>query len=424
MIARTEVAVIGAGPAGAAAARLLALAGLEVTVFDKASFPRDKCCGDGLTALALRELESLGLHPGTLASLKIVQQVTVRSPSGRLIDYSLPGHDGMHAAVVRRAELDAALVELARDAGANVCEGVALRTARPEADCVSLGFDSGHSPLKARLVVAADGMWSPTRKALGLGVRAYRGEWHAFRQYFRNVSGAASEDLFVWFEPDLLPGYGWSFPLGNGGANVGFGIQRTRHRVADMKQTWLDLLGRGHVRRMLGENAEPESPHRAWPIPARIGRLPLVGPRTMFVGDAAGACDPMTGEGVGQALLGGRIAAEAVIAHAERALEDPAGPLVDYEHGMRRELIADDLMARVLIGLLARPRVASAALGLTAATPWTRRNFVRWMFEDYPRAVVATPRRWQRGALTPAGAFAGCAAGGAADSPAAAAGRR
>lgn len=400
-----DVAVIGAGPAGAAAARLLAAAGLDVRVFDKAAFPRDKCCGDGLTALALRELESLGLDPGKLASFKTVQQVTVRSPAGRQIRYSLPIHDGLHGAVARREELDAALVELARDAGASVCEGVALKTAVQEADGVGIGFGDDHRPLKARLVLAADGMWSPTRRALGLGIGAYRGEWHAFRQYFRGVSDTASEELVVWFERDLLPGYAWSFPLGNGRANVGFGIQRERHRVGDMRQTWIDLLSRGHVRRMLGPGAEPESPHRAWPIPARIGRLPLVGPRTMFAGDAAGACDPMTGEGIGQALVSGRIAAETVIAHDRRGLSDPADLLGDYERRVRRELIADDRMARALIPLLARPRIARAALGLTATTEWTRRNFVRWMFEDYPRAILATPRRWQRRALSPAGAF-------------------
>ncbi len=401
-----DVAVIGAGPAGAAAAVLLARAGIEVRVFDRAVFPRDKCCGDGLTALALRELEALGFDPGALASFQAVSRVTVRSPRGRRIRYSLPEGNGIHAAVARRQDFDAALVGLARSAGATVCEGVALRDAVAGDDGVTLGFGADHEPLTARMVIAADGMWSPTRKALGLAANGYRGEWHAFRQYFCGVSEQASEELFVWFEPDLLPGYGWSFPLGDGRANVGFGIQRERHQVGDMARMWKALPARGHVREVLGCHAEPEAAHRAWPIPARIARLPLIGGRTMFAGDAAGACDPMTGEGIGQALLSGRLAAETLIAHFRRGFADPAEALAAYERSMRRELVADDRMARALIPLLARPRVAHAALCVTAATPWTRRNFVRWMFEDYPRAIAATPRRWQRGALTPAGAFA------------------
>jgi flavin-dependent dehydrogenase len=118
----------------------------------------------------------------------------------------------------------------------------------------------------------------------------------------------------------------------------------------------------------------------------------------MFTGDAAAVTDPMTGEGIGQALLTGRLAAEALLGDTD--------PLRHYEREVRRELVADDRMARALIPLLARPAIAGAALRATGATAWTRRNFARWMFEDYPRAMIATPRRWHRGMFTGPGAFA------------------
>ena len=82
-----------------------------------------------------------------------------------------------------------------------------------------------------------------------------------------------------------------------------------------MKQLWPELLARPHVRKVLGDNAEPEAPHKAWPIPARVGSLPLSHGRALFVGDAAGATDVLTGEGIGQALLTGTLAAEAIVAH-------------------------------------------------------------------------------------------------------------
>ena len=79
-------------------------------------------------------------------------------------------------------------------------------------------------------------MWSPLRKLLGLATPGYLGEWHAFRQYFHQTTGPASRRLWVWFEPDLLPGYAWSFPLPDGRANVGFGVLRGRgRRTQDMK---------------------------------------------------------------------------------------------------------------------------------------------------------------------------------------------
>ena len=164
-----------------------------------------------------------------------------------------------------------------------------------------------------------------------------------------------------------------------------------------MKQLWPDLLARPHVRELLGPDAEPEAPHKAWPIPARVGRVPLTGPHTIFVGDAAAVTDPMTGEGIGQALLTGRLAADAI-------MDDDHG-LERYEHEVRRELVADDRMARLLIPLLARPAICGAALKATGANAWTRRNFARWMFEDYPRAMIATPRRWHRGMFTGPGAY-------------------
>jgi flavin-dependent dehydrogenase len=121
----------------------------------------------------------------------------------------------------------------------------------------------------------------------------------------------------------------------------------------------------------------------------------------MFVGDAAAATDPMTGEGIGQALLTGRLAAAAVI----NSRDDGFGTVRAYERQVRADLVADDRMARALIVLLRRPRATRAAIRLAGSTAWTRRHFARWMFEDYPRAVVATPRRWHRGMFTGPGAF-------------------
>ena len=309
-----DVVVVGAGPAGATAATILARAGRSVLVLDKAQFPRDKCCGDGLTTLALRELDDLGLDPAAVPNWCAVEAAWLRSPSGREVRVPLPSGQGMFAATTPRAELDAALVELAREAGADVRDGHALaalvnRHHHVDIDAAGLG------PVRARYVVAADGMWSPTRKLLGLAEPGYLGEWHAFRQYARGVTGPASERLYVWFEPDLLPGYAWSFPLPGGRVNIGFGIQRDgERRVQDMAALWTDLLQRPHIAAALGPDVELEGRHTAWPIPAAIDHAALTHGRTLFVGDAARATDTMTGEGIGQAVLTGRLAAEAIIA--------------------------------------------------------------------------------------------------------------
>ena len=388
--AAVDVIVIGAGPAGSTAANVLATAGHSVVVLDKATFPRDKCCGDGLTTLALRELENLGLRPSMVRSWKSVDAAWLRSPSGREVRVPLPS-DGIFAATTPRRELDAALVDLAIGAGAQVLQGRSLQAIRQSPASVEVDV-AGGGTITASYAVAADGMWSATRKALGVGEPGYLGEWHAFRQYAGNVTGPAAERLIVWFEPDLLPGYMWSFPLPDGRVNIGFGVQRDGvRRVQEMKPLWDDLLRRAHVVDALGAGFELEDRHTAWPIPAGIDRAILTEGRVCFVGDAAMAADIMTGEGIGQALLTARLAAESIIAGG------PAEAVASrYRSAALHHLVADHRMSKALGRVLTHRRGARGAIRLLAGSDWTRRNFARWMFEDEPRAIAFTPSRWHR----------------------------
>jgi geranylgeranyl reductase family protein len=401
-VLEADVVVVGGGPAGAAAAVTLARAGRDVVVVDRARFPRDKCCGDGLTAGALRHLEALGLRPDVVPSWQTVDDVWVRSPSGRTVCFPMPRGRGQFAAVARRTDLDAALLDLARAAGAKVHDGHALRDARMADGVVELDVE-GLGPVSAPYAIGADGMWSPLRKALGADSPGYLGEWHAFRQYFSGV-GPAAADLWVWFEPDLLPGYAWSFPLPDGRANVGFGIQRSSGiAVREMKDLWPSFLGRPHVRSVLGAGAVAEAPHRAWPIPARVDNVRLTSGRALFVGDAAAATDPMTGEGIAQALVTGRLAASAVL---NAGPSRPELAVRRYERDVRRELVADHRMSVLLGRALKHRKGARGAVRIAGATAWTRRHFARWLFEDSPRAALVTPRRWHRGMFAGPGAYA------------------
>ena len=396
MVANADLVVVGAGPAGTAAAMTAQARGLDVVVFDRATFPRDKTCGDGLTAAALRLLERLGVDvPGLPAAG--VRTAVVVGPDRWQVELPLPA-SGLHAAVVARADLDAALVARARAVGVSVHTAVGVDGVEEDADGVVVHTSTG-ATVRAGALIAADGHYSSVRRARGAAAPDL-GTWHAVRQYFSHVGDPR---LWVLFERDLLPGYAWVFPLPDGRANVGFGVLRgAGHDGHTLAALWPDLLTRAPMRAALGPRAEPEGRHRAWPIPSVYAPDRLTDGRILYAGDAAGVVDPMTGEGIAQAIESGALAAEAVAGGG-------GAPRVAarYRRAVHATLGRDLRFAAALSRVLRSPGGATAAIRATGATAWTRRHFARWMFEDYPRAAVFTPDRWGPQRFTPPGAYAG-----------------
>jgi flavin-dependent dehydrogenase len=349
----------------------------------------------------LRILEELEFDPARVPDWQTCSDVEMRSPTGRIIDLPLPTIGGQFAAIAPRAQFDHALVEHCRDMGIAIHEGCAFESiTHHDANGISVRVEN-LGELTVDYVVAADGMWSPVRKSLGLSTQGYLGEWHAFRQYIGNVQGSANEKLHIWFEKDLLPGYAWSFPLPDNRVNFGFGILRTSDRSTKyMNDLWRDLLTRPHIAAVLGEHFVPEDRHTAWPIPARIHDAVRSSGRVLFIGDAVCATDTLTGEGIGQALETGIAAGEAI--HECNTAADVRD---SYSRKIDSLLLADHRMSSVLSRMLTYPVVARMVLALVDTNNWTRKNFVRWMFEDETRAVVFTPRRWHRGFLARPGAY-------------------
>jgi flavin-dependent dehydrogenase len=294
--------------------------------------------------------------------------------------------------VVSRRDLDNALVAVARRRGVDIREDCTVTNVDQTADEVELMFGDG-TVISAAQVIAADGHWSTVRRALDPDAPRDLGEWHAVRQYFNGVD---EDRLWVIFERDLLPGYAWVFPLPGRRANVGFGVLRADGRSGrELKDLWPALLQRPVLRDVLGPDARPAEAVHAWPIPTRYEPARLMNGRVLFAGDSAGVVDPMTGEGIAQAIETGMLAAEAIATGA------------DYRRLVHRRLGRDLRFAGLLQKLLRYPIGAQAAIRAADLTPWTRRNFARWMWEDYPRALLATPDRWHHGVLTAPGAAYG-----------------
>ncbi len=383
-----DVAIVGAGPAGCAAALTAQRLGLAAVIVDQAAIGRDKTCGDGLTTQALRLLDELDITTNDLRAddrlgYLSVRDVVLRSPSGREVTLPLPDR-GDHAAVISRRHLDACLLAAVERTDVEVRTEFAIDAVHDTDQHVVIAGPRG--TVTARWVIAADGHWSTVRKLVRPYLPVYLGDWHAVRQYH---AGVDTDRLWVLFERDLLPGYAWVFPLPNGHANVGYGVLRSQGRTGKaLKALWPDLLSRPSVRSVLGDRAHPIEPVRAWPIPTRYRPEDLVHGHVLFVGDAAAVVDPMTGEGIAQAIETGMLAARAIA--SERNIADA------YRRSVHDAIGRDLRFASMLSKILASPLGARGAIRTVDLSDWTRRQFARWMFEDYPRAALFTPKRWGR----------------------------
>ncbi len=362
---RWDAVVVGAGPAGSIAALVLARAGARVALADKASFPRDKACGDLIGPRGVQILAELGVQvpdAGRGADLLAV------GPSGRGSRLpAFPGHTyADHGVVVPRLAFDHALREAAVSAGA-----VPLRARITAVDAGARGtvravIASDGRRLPAGAVIGADGALSPVARLTGmLDPRAAL--WgFAIRAY---VPARVPLPLLVLLDASpwrIYPGYGWLFPGADGQANVGIGIgMGTSRRQAalrgDLARFCALLAGRGD----LEPGARPGPVTGGWLRMGGTGTPPAAG-NVLLTGDAAGLINPLQGEGIAPAMVSARLAAEAV-------LTQPADPGPRYTEALAaafgRYLPG---AAALQMRLLSRPRATSAGVRLLTA-PGVRR---------------------------------------------------
>jgi geranylgeranyl reductase family protein len=323
-----DVIVVGAGPAGSATACYLARAGIDVLVLEKATFPREKVCGDGLTPRAVKALAGMGVPIGEQdgwlqnKGLRIIGGgVRLELPWPELSSY--PGY----GLVRSRLDFDETLARTAQKAGARLLEGVTVTApvlddsgriagvqARPTGQP-----DEKERQYRARVVVAADGNSSRLSLAMGLGKRDDRPLGVAVRTYYtspRHDDDYLESWLDLWDRDRLLPGYGWIFGMGDGTSNVGLGLLNTSASFKNVD--YRDLLRRW----LAGMPAEwgyteenRTEPVRGAALPMGFNRTPHYSRGLLLAGDAGGMVNPFNGEGIAYAMEAGELAAR-VIAEA------------------------------------------------------------------------------------------------------------
>lgn len=332
-----EVVVVGAGPAGSAAAAWIARGGREVLVVDAAEFPRDKTCGDGLTPRAIAELRLLGLSDWL--DEHISHHGLRLSGFGSSVDVPWPGRSfPSTSSAVPRTELDDRIRKVAEDSGAAMRLGVkAVDVSRDVNGRVEAVVLADGSRVRCRALIVADGARSTLGRVLGR-------EWHKETVYGVAARGyvASMRSSEPWISSDLelrsvdgqvLPGYGWIFPLGNGEVNIGVGALATIKRPADIALRPLMKHYTDLRRDAWGFEGYPRAMTSAL-LPMGGAVSGVAGPNWMLVGDAAACINPLNGEGIDYGLESGRLAADQLLSGSpDFSVSWPALLAMHYERG-------------------------------------------------------------------------------------------
>jgi menaquinone-9 beta-reductase len=391
--------IVGAGPAGCSAAIHARSAGLSVRIIDRATFPRDKTCGDGLTTVALRELVALGLHPSSIPSWRSIDGVMITSPSGRVAQLDVPADGTLYIVTAPRLVLDEQLVQRARDVGAETSLGLAVVDVVRNGDGWRVSCEDGTAVEAAHVFHAAGARGLPGfNQSRSPSSTDRRDELIASRVYLNNTADL-EDRIHVWFRDEILPGYAWMFPVGKNRANVGVALHTAKRSPSDLVAETERVLASDWLTDLVGDSATRRGALRSWPIPIKAHPDPTDS-GLLRLGDAAGLCDPMTGEGIAQALTSGRLAVESIRKH----FDDPERAASTYRKSLRSHFAADDRTSRVLLRLLRNRRWTRGAVRFMGSSPAVSRWFARWMFEEIPRRAVLSPLGVARSLRTPRGA--------------------
>jgi menaquinone-9 beta-reductase len=396
---QTDVLVVGAGPAGSAAAAWAARTGLDTLLVDAAVFPRDKTCGDGLTPRAIHELQLLDLEDWLRAHT--VNQGLRAHGFGQtlLLPWPGPGESGTGlpdwGSAVARTELDDHLRTTAIKAGAAAVDGARAVDVRLEGGrvaAVTFRRDGEVFDVSCRRLVVADGVRSPLGKMLGR-------EWHQDTVYA--VAGrsylASTESDDPWIsshlelrgeDGELLSGYGWIFPLGSGEVNLGVGTLATQKRPAKVAIRPLMQRYADERRADFGLTGDLRAPTSALlPMGGAVSKV--AGPNWALIGDAAACVNPLNGEGIDYGLETGRLVVDVMGEHDDLSAVWP--DLLRDKYGEAFSI------ARRLAGLVTLPGLLRALGPAGMRSDWLMTLALRWMgnlVTDDDRDRAARVWRW------------------------------
>lgn len=402
-VIRTEVCVAGAGPGGCAAALALAKHGVPTLLVDRATFPRDKVCGDALSGKVMRVLDRIA--PELVAPLRADAAqlpswgVTFTAPNGKSLRVPFSREEGIGTApgaIMPRLRFDQLLFDHAVGTpGITVLQATQLNDFQRTENGWRIHDSRRQLRIESRLVIAADGANSHfARHVAGIKMDP-RHHCAGVRAYYQGVTGLDPKGYIeLIFLKELLPGYLWIFPLPDGRANVGLGLRSdvVRKRRSDLKSLMLRLVNEHPRLRDRFANAHMDGSIQGLGLPLASERQPLSGADYLLVGDAGHLIDPFTGEGISHAMISGAHAGDVAAEHL-RAIRSsqPAIKLSEYDHRVWNRLGKELSISTYLQRAAGWPWLFDLVVGRAARSPRLA-DVISSMFNDLDmRAQLKRP---------------------------------
>jgi geranylgeranyl reductase family protein len=393
-----DIIIVGAGPAGSAAALYAARYGLSTLLLDKEGFPRDKICGDALSGKSvtiLRELdllEDIQKLPGAH-----IQRIVFSSPdhSSFQIDLRKTRLKNIPKGfVIRRKNYDAFMFEQAKKAATHTIENFNVSELLTDNGtvCGVRGKDASGNDreFKGKIILGADGYKSIVARKTGLYDLDPEHWVVALRCYYKNVK-ELTDQIELHYVDEVIPGYFWIFPLENGYANVGIGMlhKYIKSQKVDLNQALQNSIDSAYFKERFKE-AEPMEKPVGWNLPVGSKRRKSFGNGFMLLGDAAGLIDPFTGEGIGNALYSAKYAVET----AKQAIKNndlSESSLSHYENELWK-VIGNELKVSTKLQKIGRYRILlNLVVGKAARSAEVSNIIAGMLANEVPRKRLANP---------------------------------
>jgi geranylgeranyl reductase family protein len=390
-----DVVVVGAGPGGSSAAHYLARQGLDVVLLDKAEFPRDKTCGDGLTPRALWVLKDMGVLEQVETFANRINGMELHGTKGNVMAAPIPENERYpnHLLIARRYQLDEIILQRAVSSGAQFQGNTHVRGVEQYQEYAEVlaGYRGKEVRFNGRVVIMAVGANLSLLRKLGL-LNPSPSLVLGVRGYFEGLQGL-TDHVQVHFDEVPLPGYGWVFPLSETGANVGLGLWKSwapwTRPISSARVAFDHFLAHNPKMKTTMADAEAFGPVKGFPLRVDFVNSKTCDGRILLVGESAGLVSPFTGEGIDFALESGRLAAEFIHEQFELG-EFSIANLAEYDRVLRSHFQRLFVFLTRVRQLYLNPLIMNKAIRATNKFPDLKTLLVKITLSEADAASLVT----------------------------------